>query len=45
MRQGEILGLRWKDVDLNKGLIKIKHTLSLGKSFISGALKQSLTYY
>lgn len=27
MCQGEILGLRWKDVNLNKGLIKIKRTL------------------
>ncbi len=27
MRQGELLGLRWRDVDLKNGLISIKHTL------------------
>jgi len=38
MRQGEILGLRWKDVDLDKGKLSIKQTLSHdGKFFISGA--------
>lgn len=42
MRQGEILGLRWKDVDLEKGLINIKQTLSHdGKTFISGAKTKS----
>lgn len=42
MRQGEILGLRWKDVDLDKGLIKINQTLSHdGKIFISGAKTKS----
>lgn len=28
MRQGEILGLRWKDVDLEKGILYVKQTLS-----------------
>ena len=38
MRQGELLGLRWKDVSLDKGLLSIKQTLSHeGKSFINGA--------
>ncbi|MGU3394057.1 tyrosine-type recombinase/integrase [Priestia sp. D51] len=42
MRQGEILGLRWKDIDLDKGLINIKQTLSHdGKTFISGAKTKS----
>lgn len=42
MRQGEILGLRWKDVDFEKGLINIKQTLSHdGKIFISGAKTKS----
>ncbi len=42
MRQGEILGLRWKDVDLDKGLIHIMQTLSHdGKEFISGAKTKS----
>jgi integrase len=27
MRQGEILGLRWKDCDLEKGLLRIQQTL------------------
>ncbi|MFT9849263.1 tyrosine-type recombinase/integrase [Aneurinibacillus sp. REN35] len=38
MRQGEILGLSWKDVDLNKGLLYITQTLAHnGKSIIVGA--------
>ncbi|MGM0841374.1 MAG: tyrosine-type recombinase/integrase [Bacillota bacterium] len=38
MRKSEILGLRWKDVDLDKGLLKINQTLSTdGKYFIQGA--------
>ncbi|MEH7445189.1 site-specific integrase [Bacillus sp. JJ1122] len=42
MRQGEILGLRWQDIDLEKGLLRIKQTLSHdGKTFISGAKTQS----
>jgi integrase len=28
MRKGEILGLRWKDVDLDKGKVSIRQTLS-----------------
>lgn len=27
LRQGEILGLRWRDVDLDKGLLHIRHTV------------------
>jgi integrase len=27
MRRGELLGLRWADVDLNEGRIAIRHTL------------------
>lgn len=42
MRQGEILGLRWKDFDLEKGQINIKQTLSQdGKTIMSGAKTQS----
>ena len=42
MRQGEILGLRWKDVDLEKSLLSIKQTLSHdGKLFINGAKTKS----
>ncbi|WP_242272077.1 site-specific integrase [Bacillus cereus group sp. BfR-BA-01310] len=42
MRQGEILGLRWKDVDFEKGLIHIRQTLSHGgKEFIRGAKTKS----
>jgi integrase len=26
MRRGEILGLRWSDVDLDKGLVHVRHT-------------------
>ncbi|MDQ0856559.1 hypothetical protein QFZ72_000038 [Bacillus sp. V2I10] len=42
IRQGELLGLRWKDLNLEKGLLNIKQTLSHdGKTFLSGAK----TYY
>lgn len=38
MRQGEILGLRWKDIDLEKGYLYVRQTLSHdGKTFLSGA--------
>lgn len=38
MRQGEILGLRWSDVNLKDGLLSIRQTLSHdGKTFINGA--------
>ncbi|MBM7604009.1 integrase [Metabacillus crassostreae] len=38
MRQGEILGLRWKDVNFEKGFLKVSQTLSHdGKTFIEGA--------
>ncbi|PFL47426.1 site-specific integrase [Bacillus cereus] len=37
MRQGELLGLRWKDVDLEKGHLTISQTLSHdGKNFLIG---------
>ncbi|WP_280770078.1 tyrosine-type recombinase/integrase [Salipaludibacillus daqingensis] len=42
MRQGEILGLRWKDIDLNKRLLSIKQTLTHdGKTFLTGAKTKS----
>jgi integrase len=42
MRQGEILGLRWQDIDFSNGIINIRQTLSHdGKSIISGAKTQS----
>lgn len=38
VRQGELLGLRWKDVDLERGTIHIRQTLSHdGKEFLAGA--------
>ncbi|MFJ8525469.1 tyrosine-type recombinase/integrase [Bacillus cereus] len=37
MRQGELLGLRWKDVDLEKGHLTISQTLNRdGKTFLLG---------
>ncbi len=37
MRQGELLGLRWKDVDLDKGHLTISRTLSHdGRTFLLG---------
>jgi integrase len=32
LRQGELLGLRWEDVDLEAGTVQIRRTLSLTKS-------------
>jgi len=38
MRQGELLALRWKDIDLQRGTIHIRQTLSHdGKEFLTGA--------
>jgi len=38
MRQGEILGLRWQDVDLEGSILRITQTLSHdGKEFVQGA--------
>ncbi|HDR4901640.1 TPA: tyrosine-type recombinase/integrase [Bacillus cereus] len=44
MRQGKLLGLRWKDVDLEKGHLTISQTLSHdGKTFwLGGKTKLSL---
>lgn len=33
LRRGELLGLRWQDVDLVNGYIKIKHTVARLKKF------------
>lgn len=42
MRQGELLGLRWKDVDLEKGHLAISQTLSHdGKTFLLGGKTKS----
>ncbi|WP_338141996.1 site-specific integrase [Bacillus thuringiensis] len=37
LRQGEILGLRWKDVDLDNGIIYIRQTLTVGRALKVGA--------
>ncbi len=36
MRQGELLGLRWEDVDLERGVLRVRHTLTRvrGKVFL-----------
>lgn len=42
MRQGEILGLRWKDVDFNKKVISVNQTLvNYGKNIKHGAKTKS----
>lgn len=42
MRRGEILGLRWKDVDLDNGVLRIRQTLSKdGRTFLTGAKTDS----
>lgn len=41
MREGELLGLRWSDIDLNKGMLQIERTLTYitGHGFIEGKPK------
>ncbi|WP_456364010.1 tyrosine-type recombinase/integrase [Priestia aryabhattai] len=41
MRQGEILGLRWKDVDLDNNLIYIRQTLTQSGEIKAGAKNKS----
>lgn len=42
MRQGELLGVRWKDVDLEKGHLTISQTLSHdGRTFLLGGKTKS----
>lgn len=41
MRQGEILGLRWKDVDLENGIIYIRQTLTVGRALKIGAKNEA----
>lgn len=41
MRQGEILGLRWKDVDLENGIIYIRQTLTVGRALKVGAKNEA----
>jgi integrase len=31
MRRGELLGLKWEDIDLEKGILSVRRTLSRGK--------------
>lgn len=41
LRQGEALGLRWSDVDLNKGIVVVRHSLGRvkGKGLVLGPTK------
>ncbi|MDO6629183.1 tyrosine-type recombinase/integrase [Bacillus thuringiensis] len=42
MRQGEILGVRWKDIDFNNDSLSVRQTLSHdGKTIVSGAKTKS----
>lgn len=42
MRQGEILGLRWQDIDFEKKMLYVRQTLThYGKSFKKGAKTKS----
>ncbi|MFD1735412.1 tyrosine-type recombinase/integrase [Bacillus salitolerans] len=42
MRRGEILGARWKDIDLENGMLYVRQTLTKdGKQFLSGAKTES----
>ncbi len=40
MRQGELLALKWDDVDLEGGVLRVRRTLTkVGKSFVTGEPK------
>jgi integrase len=40
MRQGEILALKWDDVDLEGGILRVRRTLTkVGKSYVTGEPK------
>ena len=42
MRRGEILGIRWKDIDFDRGVLYVRQTLSKdGKQFLVGAKTES----
>jgi integrase len=42
MSRGGILGLRWKDIDFDKGILFVRQTLSKdGKQFLAGAKTDS----
>jgi len=39
MREGELLGLRWSDVDLEKGVLRVARTLTYVNGFVEGEPK------
>lgn len=40
MRQGELSALKWEDVGLERGLLRVRRTLThVGKAFVTGELK------
>ncbi|WP_305455495.1 site-specific integrase [Bacillus mycoides] len=41
MRQGELLGLRWKDVDIENGIVYIRQTLTVGRELKVGAKNEA----
>lgn len=44
MRLGEILGLRWKDIDMTNNLIYVKQTLTETRELKYGAKNRSVVY-
>lgn len=45
LRQGEILGLRWRDVDVKQGIIHIRQSLQRVKSYDSGSTAKTKLEY
>jgi integrase len=41
MRQGELLGLKWDDVDLDEGTLRVRRTLWEGKTTLPKTAKAS----
>lgn len=40
MRQGELPALKWEDVGLERGLLRVRRTLThVGKAFVTGEPK------
>jgi integrase len=44
MRRGELLGLRWRDVDLDSGRLVVEQTLVMPKTLIDGVWKYQLVF-
>lgn len=42
LRRGELLGLQWKDIDFETGMLSVRRSVSATKEHVSGELTQTL---